>query len=599
MQCLPTSDFPRLPAMARVLVTASESEEDLCLLTLSTSAACSAGYAAVPLATARDSDDEECEGESTGVPLALARDADSTDAECESEPTGAAHLPLTLVSDDSTDAPPAKKRSRLTKTLRRPRLTKPFRRPRQMGPEPAIVMSDADAQALFSWPRIALIAAMAVAGENLWQASCLFAAMRMSSHFSGLGAAEVALDMLRAWAGLVARMELGLSHGWTCEKVKALQRVLQDRVPGHCVFDDILDRLLDVGEDIRRLTRPRDRRTRTPKGALNFERVRSVIMTSRVSDHAQCVTHGCLCRVERVEVDVSGSPCRPWSSARKARREERRTHQDIILLLAWCRVMREDRPLVAIHENVRGFDVSLLFDLLGDIYHIQVLHAAPQELGFTFVSRPRVYCILTLRSRVERVLDVQDVYRAIARDLARPVAELPQLFSATAEEKLEAENAARAKCGMEPLTTPSRCWRYLLTTRQATCLAFHESQAVGRADLAACYVDLTPSAGFARPSRHVPTLRRCAHRIWSWRHARWLLSSELALLMGFPVRPTCAAASGVSPDIFTLTEPQALGNAMHVASVGCIIAAALSSCRRVSMGTRQAHPFHGRGYFVA
>ena len=118
-------------AGTRVLVTASESEEDPCLLTLSTSAACSAGYAALPLATARDSDDEECEGESTGAPLALARDADSTDAECESEPTGAAHLPLTLVSDaDSTDAPLAKKRSRLTKTLRRPRLTKTLRRPR-------------------------------------------------------------------------------------------------------------------------------------------------------------------------------------------------------------------------------------------------------------------------------------------------------------------------------------------------------------------------------------------------------------------------------------------------------------------------------------
>jgi len=438
--------------------------------------------------------------------------------------------------------------------------------------DPGPPMSDIDAQALFAWPRIALETAMAVVGEAGWSASCLFAkpALRVSSHFSGVGSAEISIQMLSSWSRHVGRMmPLALGQGWTCERAKGLQRLLQARVPGHCVFENVLDRLVDLDDAMRAST-----------GALDFERTRSSVMASRVSSHAQCATHGCLCKVERADIDISGSSCRPWSKARAIRNGERRSHTDVILLLAWCRVIREDKPMIVIHENVRGFDVSLLVELLGDLYEIETLAVAPNDVGFSFLRRPRVYSVLTLQKRVERIFSVEHLHMAISAGLTRPLADIPDLFLAMAEEKLAAENVARAKFGMEPICEPSPCWRYLLTSRQASCLASHEAHGSrGGSRAGSLYVDLTQSLSFACPSLHVPTLRRSSDLIWSWRHSRWLLPTELALMMGFPIRSTCASASGVAVDTLTLAQPQALGNAMHVANVGSIVVAALSACR--------------------
>ena len=436
-------------------------------------------------------------------------------------------------------------------------------------------MSDADARALFAWPRVALETAMAVLGEGRWSGSCLFAkpALCVSTHFSGVGSTEISIQMLSSWSAHVARMPLGLRHGWMCEKVKGLQWLLQARLPGHCVFKNILDRLVDLDDGMRVST-----------GAVDFERSRAAIVASRVSSHAQCATHGCLCKVEHVDIDISGSSCKPWSRARVARNGERRSHTDVILLLAWCRVIREDRPMIAIHENVRGFDVSLLVDLLGDLYKIVTLAVEPKDVGFSFVRRPRVCSVLTSRMRIQRIFQVEHMYAAISQKLTRCLADIPDCFLATAEEKLAAESAARAKCGVEPIVKPPRCWRYLLTPLQAARLESHEAHGSrGPSDVGTCYVDLTQSLEFARPTLHVPTLRRCSHLIWSWKHSRWLLPSELALLMGFPMKSMCASASGVATDALTLAEllaePKAFGNAMHVANIGSIVVAALSSCQ--------------------
>ena len=55
---------------------------------------------------------------------------------------------------------------------------------------------------------------------------------------------------------------------------------------------------------------------------------------------------------------------------------------------------------VEIHENVRGFDVRILEELLGDMYDITAEDVSPQDLGFSFVARPRIYSVLTLRGRI-------------------------------------------------------------------------------------------------------------------------------------------------------------------------------------------------------
>ena len=60
---------------------------------------------------------------------------------------------------------------------------------------------------------------------------------------------------------------------------------------------------------------------------------------------------------------------------------------------------------------------------------------------------------------------------------------------------------------------------------------------------------------------------------------RWLLPSELAAATGFPVRTPLAEAAGLPLDEAQYALSQ-LGNAMHLANVGCVAGVALSCLQR-------------------
>ena len=436
---------------------------------------------------------------------------------------------------------------------------------------PAAV-SQADVQSLFFWPRVALQTVLDILGLASLLESCLFEhpGARMSTHFSGLGSAEMAWRMVCSWARMIVRRDVALADGWACEKSRSLQQLLRDSHGSTCVFTDILDRLPDLDDELRN------------SSTIEFQTAKETVMRSRVVCHANCATHGCQCPVSRTEVDVSGSSCRPWSRARLVEAGgQRRNHKDILLLLAWCRILREDKPGIVIHENVRGFDGKILEELLGDMYDITAVDVLPEHLGFSFVARPRVYSILTLRGRILRTTDVQRLYRAVAATAARTTGPLPSVLLAELPEVLAAENLVRAQGGMSEVVQPSSSWRYLLTDRQATCLSSHEEHWRG-ATLMEHYVDLSQSLRFARPRTVIPTMRRSASRIWSWKCERWLLPSEHAAAMGYPIHPWCAQASGVPVDTTVLSASKAIGNAMHVANVGSIMVCALAACRRVA-----------------
>ena len=437
-------------------------------------------------------------------------------------------------------------------------------------PSLPVAVSQADVQSLFSWPRVALETCLATAGLASLMESCLFdhPGAMMSTHFSGLGSAEMAWRMVRSWAKLIVGREVALTDGWACEKSKALQQLL--RASSTCVFTDILDRLPDIGDELRKSI------------TIDFQAAKEVVMRSRVLSYANCATHGSQCPVSRTAVDVSGSSCRPWSRARLVEAGgHRRNHKDILVFLAWCRILREDKPGIVIHENVRGFDGKILEELLGDMYDITAVDVLPEHLGFSFVARPRVYNVLTLRGRIVRTTDVQRLYRAVAATAARTTGPLPSVLWAELPEVLATENLVRAQRGMSEVAQPSPSWRYLLTDRQATCLSLHEKH-WGGATLMEHYVDLSQSLRFARPRTVIPTMRRSASRIWSWKCERWLLPSEYAAAMGYPIHPWCAQASGVPVDLTVLSASKAIGNAMHVANVGSIMVCALAACRRVA-----------------
>ena len=141
------------------------------------------------------------------------------------------------------------------------------------------------------------------------------------------------------------------------------------------------------------------------------------------------------------------------------------------------------------------------------------------------------------------------------------------------------EGKARARFGLEPSGTPSGDWSYLLTGKQRSSLEAARAADVSRHGLVppgVCY-DLTQSPAYlGHAYLGVLTLRRASSRMWSPREGCWLLPRERLAIMGFPVFRDLADAALVPEDAVSLNGPaSAVGNAMHVASVGAILAVAL------------------------
>ena len=142
------------------------------------------------------------------------------------------------------------------------------------------------------------------------------------------------------------------------------------------------------------------------------------------------------------------------------------------------------------------------------------------------------------------------------------------------------ENRARRRRGLPEFAEnhgPSSDWTYLLTDKQRGYLiAFQQrrERRTGRdshAD-AACAVDLGQRAEHnSCNTASLPVLRKGSHRVWSTQRRRWLLKLERAAAMGYPVYDDLARAANVETDhALPSCADSAIGNAMHVASVGTL-----------------------------
>ena len=275
-------------------------------------------------------------------------------------------------------------------------------------------------------------------------------------------------------------------------------------------------------------------------------------------------------------MDVSGSPCYPRSRASGATRL-RRKHPDVVLFLSYCAVIRAAPPRVAIHENVVGFDTSLLEENLGHLYHVSHVRVSPSDLGFPMIRRPRIYSVLLRRDSASHPVAVQALYDALVADLRYSVDGSPSswLWGAPSEDLLAEENRARAVRQLAPLTCPSTDWRYLLTAKQRSRLEGYlaQARAAGK-DLDRVVVDLgvnpTACSGI---SEGLPALRCTTTRLWSPPRRRWMVPTERLAAMGFPVFDGLAESGRVFPDTLSRSAPQhCTGNAMHVANVGVMMA---------------------------
>ena len=158
----------------------------------------------------------------------------------------------------------------------------------------------------------------------------------------------------------------------------------------------------------------------------------------------------------------------------------------------------------------------------------------------------------------------------------------PAAMAASEEELLQEENSARIARGMHALDRPSGNWRYLLPVSQVMRLADHEQRLRGTSqEITASVVDLSQSLRFGRCAPCVPIVRHSHVKpLWLLLRNRWLIHSELASMMGFPVYQLLSQVAGIPVDSAKMVgPPTALGNAMHGACVGTALACALAAAR--------------------
>ena len=396
---------------------------------------------------------------------------------------------------------------------------------------------------------------------------------RIGSYFSGMGSVEMALLMLSASIHIAIRSSLTLQAIFSCESSNTLQRLLLTRGDG-CVFTNILMHLDGVAQKV------------VVGKKYDFDYIRELVFAAKTCMACPCKQHGGTCKVPAVDMDISGSPCRPWSRASGAGRLGR-SHPDIVLFLAWCRLLLSRRTPVAIHENVVGFDIDLLRALVGHLYDIWILPVSPEHAGFAFIRRPRRYYVLLLRGHAWARTNLNEAYAQVTKTLRSDTSGWSTwVWRASDEELLAEENHVRFQRQLEPLTTPSSDWTYLLTSRQQQYLAeyhtlWQQTAAAGRprGGEAASGVfegvwDLGQRPTWGSPaSMRLPTFRRGSHRLWSPTRRRWLTHLEKAMCMGFPVYDDLAQIARVPTDIAVGDAPKfSIGNAMHIGNLSVVIA---------------------------
>ena len=112
------------------------------------------------------------------------------------------------------------------------------------------------------------------------------------------------------------------------------------------------------------------------------------------------------------------------------------------------------KPMWCIHENVVGFDTSILDEVLGKVFRLWHLKVSPGDFGWSVCSRPRILT-LCLRRDVEAVSDPAVLYQKICdycKARHSPL-EIPDLYGFADEPVLLAtENAKRSFRGLPAVT---------------------------------------------------------------------------------------------------------------------------------------------------
>lgn len=210
-----------------------------------------------------------------------------------------------------------------------------------------------------------------------------------STYCSGIGCPEIALLCLSRAAEIFGGFEMHVSCSSTCDIDSSCRLVLAKRQGGAHIFQDLFHQFPGWERDA---------------NLAPAEQVARLKAFYRPGVACPCSAHAQLCSEPPVDGHVLGSPCQPWSRyGRRLGHSDART----CVFYAWMAKVLVDQPRWGVHENVIGFDVSFMEEILCPVYHIFHFHISPADLGCSLVNRPRLYSVLLHRTKTTAVRDAQ------------------------------------------------------------------------------------------------------------------------------------------------------------------------------------------------
>ena len=355
----------------------------------------------------------------------------------------------------------------------------------------------------------------------------------VATQFSGIGCAELSMDIVSTALRTVCGLTMRKPMAWACESNRSCIESLMHRGGDHCVFTDMRDfcQAASTGTEV-----------------LDYASLQAQVHASRSPVHGHCARHQSHCQYTDADGFVAGSPCQLWS---RFGRHKGRQDARVVLLLGWCHCVRMRQPLWAVHENVASFDTNIIDEELGGQYTTKHMRVNPSDVGFACVHRVRVYTIAFRKDGVVASCDMCDVYRCVANVFQGTSPCAAQLFSATDAQLLTAENHVRCFRRLVPLATTSNDWSYLLTVRQrerfVTYSSLWRNQVGSCPDSDAnCVFDLSQNPEH-RPRTSSRGSLPCAlsgnSLFWSPARKRWMLPVELAAAYGIPSTPVLAGVA--------------------------------------------------------
>lgn len=146
------------------------------------------------------------------------------------------------------------------------------------------------------------------------------------------------------------------------EKDRTCQLLLALRLTGSgChLIPDIFARFTELQQDD-------DPSRRLMQSGLTVEQQAVSLEALHLSDVAPCWLHGRWCPCERVDLEVTGTPCQDYSPM-GLRRGINGVNYPIFR--AWVLHCLKRRPKIIVHENVGAFPVGLLHDAFGERYRL-------------------------------------------------------------------------------------------------------------------------------------------------------------------------------------------------------------------------------------